>query len=89
MYSKLQTCTHRNNSGHFFPLYSFVSVSDTIVRRRNCRTDVGQSIRPGSTEVAEFQRPAIVLTLPGGCHLTQEQYDTYQKFQVSPNIRQW
>ena len=25
---------------------------------------------------AEFQRPAIVLTLPGGCHLTQKQYDS-------------
>lgn len=37
---------------------------------------------------AEFQRPAIVLTLPGGCHLTQEQYDSYQKFQIAPSIRQ-
>ena len=46
-------------------------------------------MRPGGAEVAELEGPAIVLSLPGGCHLTQEQYDSYQKFQITPNIQKW
>lgn len=46
-------------------------------------------MRPGGPEVAELEGPAIVLSLPGGCHLTQEQYDSYQKFQIAPNIQKW
>lgn len=46
-------------------------------------------MRPGAAEVAELEGPAIVLSLPGGCHLTQKQYDSYQRFQIAPNIQKW
>ena len=87
-------CSHFHNvvaqsTSFFYVEYSFVCCQ--IVRRKQNRTDVGigQGIRRGPTEVAEFQQPSIVLSLPGGCHLTKEQYETYRKFQVSPSFRQW
>ena len=69
--------------------FNFVQIFVLSVHLGLTDVGMGKSIRAGSAEVAEYQRPAIVLTLPGGCKLTQEQYDTYQKFQVSPNVRQW
>lgn len=79
----IRTCMIKVKPPPFFDYEE--SYSDS---HRKSDVGMGESIRAGSAEVAEFQRPAIVLTLPGGCHLTQEQYDTYQKFQVSPNVRQ-
>ena len=43
---------------------------------------------PDRSEV-EFQRPNIVLTLPGDCRLNQQQFDAFEQFKSSPNIRNW
>ena len=37
----------------------------------------------------ELEGPDIVVTLPGGCHLTQPKFDRFKLFQENPNTRRW
>jgi len=78
----VRTCQIRVSPPHFFDW-----PHDTPSSSKELPNRLWNGHQLESEAEVELEGPDIVVTLPGGCHLTQPKFDRFKLFQEDPNTR--